>query len=64
MLIMQMIVLVEVIHISIALLLYINIAYAIPLFGFVIGVIVILITGFLEVKYTCVNDKKPSIFGK
>lgn len=42
----------------------INIAYAIPLFGFVIGLIVMLITAFLEVKYTCVDDKKASIFGK
>jgi len=44
--------------------LYINIAYAIPLIGFVVGVIVMLITAFLEVKYTCVDDKKASIFGK
>jgi hypothetical protein len=43
---------------------YINIAYAIPLFGFAIGLILMLITAFLGVKYTCVDDKKASIFEK
>lgn len=44
--------------------LYIGIAYAIPLIGFVVGMISMLITGFLEVKYTCVNEKKESMFHK
>lgn len=43
---------------------YISIAYAIPLFGFVIGMIAMLITGLLGAKYTCVNDKKASRFEK
>jgi len=42
----------------------ISIAYVIPLFGFAIGMISMLITGFLEVKYTCVNEKKESMFHK
>lgn len=43
---------------------YINIAYTLPFIGFAIGLILMLITAFLEVKYTCVDDKKASIFGK
>lgn len=43
---------------------YINIAYAIPLFGFVVGIIAMLITGFLSVKYTCKDSKKALIFDR
>lgn len=44
--------------------LYVNIAYAIPMIGFAIGMISMLITGLLEVEYTCVNEKKESFFHK